>query len=92
MKGEGILDNPKFLIPLIVSLVYNLLLVMIRVFPYLVIMVNITLFIYSLLCPFFASVLIRESNQKRFYTRETLRGIWILQFAKISTLYRDWLR
>ena len=31
-------------------------------------------------------------NQKRFYTRETLGGIMISLLAKITTLYRDWLR
>ena len=32
------------------------------------------------------------TNQKRFYTRGTLRGIRISRMAKIITLYRDWLR
>ena len=31
-------------------------------------------------------------NQKRFYNRGTLRGIRISRWAKIPTLYRDWLR
>ena len=36
--------------------------------------------------------IIQLLKQKRFYTRETLRKISILRLAKISTLYRDWLR
>ena len=29
-------------------------------------------------------------KEKRFYTRETIRGIRISLFAKIPTLYHDW--
>ena len=33
-----------------------------------------------------------QVNQKRFYTRGTLKGIRISRLAKIPNLYPDWLR
>ena len=42
---------------------------------------------------FFSGVVTKSmwSQQKRFYTRGTLRSIRISQLTKIPTLYRDWL-
>ena len=49
--------------------------------------VNFSLILYVYFC-----ILVRLYNEKRSYTRETLRGIRILRLAKINTLYRDLLR
>jgi hypothetical protein len=39
-----------------------------------------------------ANPILKEVEQKKFYTRGTLRGVRISRLAKILTLYRDWQR